>query len=337
MSSPLLSIIVPVFNAEKWLAQCLDSIVNQTFGDFECILVDDGSSDASPAVCESFAKTDSRIRVLHLQNSGASSARNAGIDAAKGELIAFVDSDDFLVPDAYETMIRHANAAGSDVVCTGFCTTKNDVTIPDPLPDGLSCVEAAACLEKKGLFGFIWNKLYRKSILIKNNIKFADGISFGEDLLFNLRYFCFCGGVSVTSSATYIYRVHTEKSLSGRMPDFEQALFRYRETRKWAIKLDRTLSGDQKHSFSREFAAKYFFFAISVCLCLYCPPRKDYNTRIQTILFLKKNNAECRPKGKFTHFECKLFFLCLQIMPAALFDCFLKPAALAGTALKIHR
>jgi glycosyltransferase involved in cell wall biosynthesis len=337
MPCPLLSIVVPVFNAEKWLAQCLNSIVCQTFGDFECILVDDGSFDTSPAVCESFARQDRRIRVLRLENSGASSARNAGIDAAKGELIAFADSDDLLVPGAYETMVAHANAAGSDVVCTGFYTTKGGVTIPEPLPEGVPLVEAAARLEKQGLFGFIWNKLYRKSIIVKNNIRFAGGLSFGEDLLFNLQYFCYCGSISVISNASYIYRIRNEKSLSSRAPDFEQALFRYRKTREWAIKLDMALSGDQKYSFSREFAARYFFFEISVCLCLYCPPKKDHKTRMNTFLLLKKNNADCRPKGKFTHFVCKLFYFCLQTMPASLFDFFLKPAAFISAALKFHR
>ena len=104
----LLSIIVPVYKAEKHLDRCVESILSQTYGNIELVLVDDGSPDACPAMCDSWAKRDWRVRVIHKKNNGASSARNAGLDMASGEYIGFVDADDFVEPDMYETLVKIA-------------------------------------------------------------------------------------------------------------------------------------------------------------------------------------------------------------------------------------
>lgn len=108
---PEISVIVPVYNAEKYLDECVNSILNQTIRDLECILVDDGSTDTSPAICDEYAKKDARVRVIHKENGRAASARNAGMRMAQGEYLAFVDADDWISPDMYERML----AAGADV------------------------------------------------------------------------------------------------------------------------------------------------------------------------------------------------------------------------------
>ena len=112
-----ISIIVPVYKVEKYLVRCVDSIVHQTYENLEIILVDDGSPDASGSICDSF--TDPRIRVIHKENGGLSSARNAGLDIATGDYIGFIDSDDWIAPDMYETMLRMAKEEQADIVCVG--------------------------------------------------------------------------------------------------------------------------------------------------------------------------------------------------------------------------
>ena len=102
MNKPLISIIIPVYNAEKYLKKCLDSVINQTYKNLEIILVDDGSTDKSPEICDKYAEKDSRIIVLHKENGGVSSSRNAGLDIFKGEYLSFVDSDDYVEPDYIE-------------------------------------------------------------------------------------------------------------------------------------------------------------------------------------------------------------------------------------------
>lgn len=116
----LLSIIVPVYKAEKHLDRCVESILSQTYGNIELVLVDDGSPDASPAMCDSWAKRDWRVRVIHKKNNGASSARNAGLDMASGEYIGFVDADDFVEPDMYETLMKNALENNADRSGCGY-------------------------------------------------------------------------------------------------------------------------------------------------------------------------------------------------------------------------
>lgn len=117
--SPLLSVIVPVYNVEAYLARCLDSILAQNLDAMEVILVDDGSTDSSGTICDSYAAKDPRVRVIHKENGGLSSARNAGLDICRGEYIAFVDSDDWIEPDAYENMMQTARELDVKLVCGG--------------------------------------------------------------------------------------------------------------------------------------------------------------------------------------------------------------------------
>ena len=124
---PKVSIIVPVYNAEKYLEECAASILNQTIKDIELILVDDGSTDFSPALCDSIAARDSRVKVIHKANGRASSARNAGIRAAGGEFVAFVDADDWISPEMYETML----AQGADVCLCDFVRFQGDREFPN--------------------------------------------------------------------------------------------------------------------------------------------------------------------------------------------------------------
>ena len=120
MNDPTISIIVPVYNVEKYIHRCIDSILAQTFTDFELILVDDGSPDNCPAICDEYAKKDSRVRVIHKPNGGVSSARNAGVDAARGEYVAFVDSDDWITFNCMEKMVAACEENHADMVLCGY-------------------------------------------------------------------------------------------------------------------------------------------------------------------------------------------------------------------------
>ena len=117
---PLLSIIVPVYKVENYLQKCIDSILAQTFTDFELILVEDGSLDGCPALCDAAAAKDARIRVLHQKNGGLSAARNAGLDVARGEWIGFVDSDDYIAPEMYETLYKAVQSTGADLALCDY-------------------------------------------------------------------------------------------------------------------------------------------------------------------------------------------------------------------------
>ena len=122
---PKISVIVPVYNVEKYLRKCIESILNQTFREFELILVDDGSTDSSGKICDEYALKDSRIKVIHKENGGASSARNAGLDVAKGEYIGFVDSDDWIEMDMYGELYRLIKENNTDISVCGINNIKD--------------------------------------------------------------------------------------------------------------------------------------------------------------------------------------------------------------------
>ena len=187
------SVIVPVFNVEKYLRKCVDSIINQTLEDIEIILVDDGSPDNCPQICDEYAEKDSRIKVIHQQNSGQSKARNVGMEVAKGEYIGFVDSDDYIESDMYECLYNIAVNNNVDVVSSacyrnigdiqsilGFSFIKNTIIIKEHIKE-LVC----NCMTNKVIW-FTWKSIFRKKMLVDNGIKFPDGINYGEDPIFNL-------------------------------------------------------------------------------------------------------------------------------------------------------
>ena len=120
MAKPKVSVIVPVYNTEKYLKRCLDSILNQTLSDIEIIIVDDGSKEACALLCDQFAKLDSRIKVVHKQNAGLGFARNTGLNEANGEYVGFVDSDDYIEPMMYETLYAAAKNNGADIAVSGI-------------------------------------------------------------------------------------------------------------------------------------------------------------------------------------------------------------------------
>lgn len=191
----MVSVIVPVYKAEKYLKYCIGSLQNQTFQDMEMILVDDGSSDQSGEICDVYAAQDSRIRVIHKENGGVSSARNAGIEAAGGEYIVFADSDDYAEPDYIKTLVsaREADPDAGHIWCC--FQTVSGYAHEDAKPNWFSD-DPEMQFERSEIMTLheIWLdagpycKLYRKDIIRENHLRFDETLSLGEDWLFNLAY-----------------------------------------------------------------------------------------------------------------------------------------------------
>ena len=183
----LISIIVPVYNVEKYLNKCIDSIINQTYKNLEIILVDDGSLDNSGKICNEYAEKDSRIKVIHKENGGVSSARNKGLEIANGEWVAFVDSDDWIENNFCEVLLNNAIEYKVDIVLCGY----NRVSLSniDKIRNTKKIIELNAneylinVLNPQTGFGFCHMKLYKRKNI--RNIKFKEGLLVGEDALFN--------------------------------------------------------------------------------------------------------------------------------------------------------
>ena len=167
-----LSIIVPIYNVEKYLRECVDSILNQTFTDFELILVDDGSPDGCPQICDAYAEQDNRVRVIHQKNDGLSAARNAGIEAARGNWLSFIDSDDFIAPDFLGKLYTAVKNANADCAICGIQLAKEDgkpLTTPDNMnvQEGVwTGIDILNTMKKRANTPYLvaWNKIYRREL-----------------------------------------------------------------------------------------------------------------------------------------------------------------------------
>ena len=208
----MISVIVPVYNSRDTLARCVKSLQAQTLADLEIILVDDGSSDGSGMLCNGFSREDARIRVIHKANGGVSSARNAGIEAAKGRYLMFMDSDDYAEPEMAEAML--SGIGEDDIAICGFhhhYQGRDVVRIPD-VP-GQSGEENFLALYGQGFLNMPWNKLYKRELAGR----FDESLSLGEDLLFNLDYLRRTDGISVVKEALCHYiQDETGMSLSSQ-------------------------------------------------------------------------------------------------------------------------
>ena len=206
---PKVSIIVPVYNTEKYLARCIDSILAQTFTDFELILVNDGSKDNSGKICDEYAQKDSRIVVIHKENGGVSSARNKGIDVAQGEWISFVDSDDWISSDFLSSFTYDADLMICGIELFG---TKHSQQIPDSqhLQNTTEIYTWLASNCHRGYVPSPWAKVFKTSIIQNNNIAFNTSIIRGEDAIFNFDYIQYCDSIKLFNIASYHYYYITE-------------------------------------------------------------------------------------------------------------------------------
>lgn len=209
--SSMLTLAVPVYNMEQYLIRCMDTLFGQTCQDYEILLIDDGSTDGSGAMCDAYAAGHPElVRVVHKENGGLSSARNAGIDAAKGEYIIFPDPDDWVEPDYVEKLLMHQRRHNADLVCTGYYVDTENDCIPAKQvgqPAIMTGREARkALILPPQLGGFAWNKLYRLDIIRENGLRFLDDVGTTEDLDFAYRYLAHCQTVChAPSERTYHY------------------------------------------------------------------------------------------------------------------------------------
>jgi len=218
------SVIMPVYQVEEYLARCIDSVLAQTFSDFELILVNDGTKDRCPAIMQAYAEKDARIRQVHKENGGLSSARNAGLDIAKGEYIAFIDSDDYAAPTWLEDIIRAADETGAEQVLYNY------QLVVDGEEKGpyLRFEDETIDVDRLGLANYFyqywmpykhgqeaWSKLYRRDVIEKNGLRFAPNKEvFAEDTHFSAMYLMHTHRIAALK-APYIYYIQRGDSLMG--------------------------------------------------------------------------------------------------------------------------
>ena len=210
----LVSIIIPVYQAKEYLNKCIESVISQTYSEWEMILVDDGSTDGSDIICDEYANKYNKIKVIHKSNGGASSARNAGIDASIGNYIMFVDSDDYIDPLLCEDLVNYIEDE-TDIVISGFVEDYGGKRRINKLCSEEKCTvrqfkERFSFYYKSALLNSPWAKLYKADIL--KNVRFREDILIGEDFIFNLECYNSAKNITFVPVAGYYYNLFNNDS-----------------------------------------------------------------------------------------------------------------------------
>ncbi len=219
----MISIIVPIYKVEKYIRQCVESIIAQTCKDIEIILVDDGSPDNCPSICDEYANKDSRVRVVHKENGGLISARKAGLEASSGEYACFVDGDDWIEPDMYEQILRTINETNADCVITQFYyeypnnPTKSDYKLNRKLyvrEEIENEIFPTMLFDNQyyrfGIYPNCWTKVFKRELLEKHLMDTDDRIRMGEDIAFTYPCLMECQTIAFVDRALYHYRINPE-------------------------------------------------------------------------------------------------------------------------------
>lgn len=216
-SQPDISVIVPCYNAERYLSVCLESLKAQRQPEIQMILIDDGSTDATGEMLERFARSDPRARVIHVENGGVSFARNRGLALAGGRYIAFVDADDALEENALKRLYDFAEQTGAQIVSANHTLFDMDkgqrvpVEVPPVMQEPAEI--AREIIHMHRIYNNVWNKLYDRALLA--DLRMDEGVRIGEDALFNLQLYLRAERVAHLPQYTYVYRVHSRSAMAG--------------------------------------------------------------------------------------------------------------------------
>ena len=251
LNSSFISIIVPVYNSEKYLSACLDSLLSQSFSGFEIILVDDGSTDNSGQICDDYVGKDNRIKVIHQRNSGVSVARNVGLEHASGVWITFVDSDDELLPTALEIFMKYADGDYDLIECDYELVVNGKRVDPE-----MEVQVKEMCRRDfyDAFFNYSWNsyhgyaciKLYKASIIRDNNISFATDIFIREDGLFVCEYVSKCNKILYSTEVVYKYIQRENSAVNTFLKEFNKKSITHLEASIRIYNLIRQIGADSR-------------------------------------------------------------------------------------------
>lgn len=299
---PLISIVVPVYNVEKFLSHCIDSILNQSYKNIELILVDDGSRDHSGKICDDYAKKDKRVKVYHKKNGGVSSARNYGMINAHGQYITFIDSDDWISKNFLENFRveeiqadLYISGALYDIEGKLYSKKKYSEQYADNIDDIAKCFFSQNLKDN----GYPWGKLFLLDIIQSNGIFFDEKLSINEDHIFIFWYFCYIHSLYVTSTADYHYLVidNSGRKLSSKINSRNEIVLANVAFQNLVESLSQKwhLDSVDKERLKSDYVYEHRLRALRASLLL-----KDYKSFIKETIFWKKCNY--KPKARLFQF-----------------------------------
>lgn len=288
MDYGLISIIVPIYNVSKYLDKCVESILNQNYKNIELILVDDGSTDGSEKKCDDWAKKDSRVVVIHKENGGSADSRNVGMEAAKGEYIGFVDSDDWIAPEMYEKLIEVIHERNLDMSVCFFKAVSdenyefNNTEYPTTEYTGRDFANLIIAEKKPRISYAIWKCLYKREVI--KGIKFYKGVHYNEDAVFLIESLWNARKMAFIEAPMYYYRVH-ESSISNVVISekrINDILFKY----EWLISFYKKNGTYVELNSVRQSIINELVPYVKVC----AKEKKLQNIRKKIGLFIKNNS-----------------------------------------------
>lgn len=288
----MVSFIIAAYNCEKYISKCIQSILRQEYASFEIIVINDGSTDSTRTILEDYTKRDARIRLFNIENSGPSRARNVGLDNASGEWVIFIDADDWIEYDMLSKLDITGNSS-PDIIFWGFsrCYENCKIEICSPKDVNLTTDRDVVYSQlaylfdsKEEFFGYSWNKLFKRSIIEKANLRFCDGLFCREDELFTLMYCCHISSLCIISLPLYNYRMINSSLSHGNS-------VKYKNYRLLASMERECLSSIRHLCFYDTLVArifKYYVYSISECTYL---KHKELNSAISdAILFYDQHH-----------------------------------------------
>ena len=289
-----ISVVIPVYNVENYLKRCLDSVLHQVDVTQEIILVDDGSTDLSAKICDEYAKKYSEIKCLHISNSGPATAKNMGYDYARGNYVAFIDSDDEIKPDMFSKMIQSGYQHDADIVCCNYIQVNEDGSFSHTKYTGKEYVlnqdEALkAILVKDKIYSQCWTKIYKKSMIDANHIRNTDGLKTDEDFIYNIQAFACSKTVCIVDQPLYIY-THRTQSLSKDY--FNTHISQYIDNRILRLELVEKIIHD-KFPHLQDYCKYHCIFYYNELIGRIAQNPKIFNdTRVKKVVSYIKNHAE---------------------------------------------
>lgn len=286
-TAPFFSVIIPVYNVESYIEQCIDSILRQSFKNFELILINDGSTDGSPDICKKLSEEDIRIKYISKQNEGVSKTRNLGINVATGKYICFIDSDDYLEEDFLINLYNHAQD-DSDMIVSNWKILNNGKLANSHLnfPENLNQTHT---IHKEHFriinqIVYIWSSTYKNDIIKSYKLKFDEKMDYCEDVLFFISYFDKCHTISFSNNHSYIHRI-SNSGLSCKSYQFEKELYAFNRLVPFRLYLGRKFSVKS----SEGIDVSSYQSILRVTNSLYKGNNYSFNYRIDKLKFLQKN------------------------------------------------
>lgn len=311
----MITVITPVYNSEKYLHSCIQSILKQTWQDFELILVNDGSSDESGTICDEYASKDSRIKTIHKQNGGVSSARNLGLLQANGNYVTFIDSDDYITDNFLFDLYKEIENQKTDIVVQSLKKFDNENIRGNVYNNDSQKLNIKEFLSKFNitLFGFVAGKLYDFKIIKRYNITFDERMSFGEDCKFFVEYLQYCDTLYLSKESNYFYRVEYE-GLTHKKLNYENEFMIF-------LNIKNSLNNLLSKLGVKDINQIHFYTKRLILSIFQDNTIRGINKRMKKISYLLKNHRnEVLGIYKFSKYRGKILYFLLKYNQLFLFD-----------------